>query len=174
MSAPGVVRTGALAAAVLCLPAGAAVTLLALRHDRTVQAAAPAPTLAAGDAAAAKTAAIQAARDILSYDYRTLPRDIARAEADATGQFAQQYAASAARLQAEAKRLRAIVRATPSVAGVEEATPSAVVVLVFVDQATVKQLPGAKNPSTRIDQSRVRLTMTQVDGRWLVAALAAL
>ena len=43
-----------------------------------------------------------------------------------------------------------------------------------VDQATVKQVPGEKTPTTRIDQSRVRVTMTKVDGKWLVSELAAL
>jgi hypothetical protein len=45
---------------------------------------------------------------------------------------------------------------------------------VFVDQASVKQLPGQRTPTTRIDQSRVRMTMTKVDGRWKVSQLAAL
>ena len=47
-------------------------------------------------------------------------------------------------------------------------------VLLFVDQASVRKTPGAKTPTTRIDQSRVRVTMTLVNGRWLVSDLAAL
>ena len=66
------------------------------------------------------------------------------------------------------------MQASPAAPGVESATAGQVVVLLFVDQASVKQTAGQGTPSTRIDQSRVRLTMTLVDGRWLVSSLAAL
>ena len=46
--------------------------------------------------------------------------------------------------------------------------------LVFVDQASVKQLQGARTPTTRIDPSRVLMGMQRVGGRWLVATLSAL
>jgi Mce-associated membrane protein len=123
---------------------------------------------------AAVAAARQAVRDILSYDYRTLKADIAKAKSETTGLFAKQYAGSAEKLLAQAGELRAIVRATPSTAGIVSATADEVVVLIFVDQASVKQQPGQKTPSTRIDQSRVRMTMTEVDGRWKLSQLAAL
>jgi Mce-associated membrane protein len=122
----------------------------------------------------AVAAARQAAHDILSYDYRTLDDDIARAKTETTGLFASQYAGSAGTLLAQARQLRAIVQATPSTPGVVSATPDEVVVLVFVDQASVKQAAGQKSPTTRIDQSRVRMTMTKVGDRWLVSQLAAL
>ncbi|MDQ1697704.1 MAG: hypothetical protein QOJ03_3057, partial [Frankiaceae bacterium] len=53
-------------------------------------------------------------------------------------------------------------------------THDEVVVLLFVDQASVKQVAGEKTPTTRIDQSRVRMTMTKVGGDWLVSQLDAL
>ena len=122
----------------------------------------------------AVVAARQAARDILSYDYRRLPADIAKAKSETTGLFAKQYAGSADTLLQQAGQLRAIVLATPATPGVVSATDDEVVVLVWVDQASVKQLSGQKSPTTRIDQSRVRMTMTKVDGRWKVSQLAAL
>ncbi|HET7312211.1 MAG TPA: hypothetical protein VFJ17_12900 [Mycobacteriales bacterium] len=122
----------------------------------------------------ALAAAKRAAHDILSYDYRNLDADIAKAKSETTGLFARQYAGSAATLLAQARQLRAIVQATPSVPGVVSATGDEVVVLVWVDQASVKQLTGQKTPTTRIDQSRVRMTMTKVGGAWKVAQLAAL
>ena len=122
----------------------------------------------------AATAAKQAAHDILSYDYRSLDQDIAKAKSETTGLFAKQYAGTAGTLLAQARQLRAIVQATPSAPGVVSATKDEVVVLVWVDQASVKQLSGQKTPTTRIDQSRVRMTMTKVDGRWKVSQLAAL
>jgi len=122
----------------------------------------------------AVVAAEQAARDILSYDYRNLQADIAKAKSETTGLFARQYAGSADSLLAQAGQLRAIVQATPAIPGVVSATEDEVVVLVWVDQASVKQLAGQKTPTTRIDQSRVRMTMTKVGGRWKVSQLAAL
>ena len=122
----------------------------------------------------AVVAAKQAARDILSYDYRNLQTDIAKAKSETTGLFARQYAGSADALLAQASQLRAIVQATPAAPGVVNATKDEVVVLVWVDQASVKQLAGQKSPTTRIDQSRVRMTMTKVDGKWKVSQLAAL
>ena len=153
-------------AAALCVPVAAGVVVLGL-HDRA-------------DAATddARTAAVEAARraahDVLSYDYRTLDKNIALAKSEATGLFAKQYAQSTDQLVEQARQTRAIVQATPSSPGVVTASNDEVVVLLFVDQASVKQLAGQKTPATRIDQSRVRLTMTKVGGRWLVSQLAAL
>lgn len=123
----------------------------------------------------AVNAARQAARDILSYDYRSLQSDIAKAKSETTGLFAKQYSGSASTLLAQAAELRAIVQATPaSPPAIVSATADQVVVLVFVDQASVKQPAGQKTPATRIDQSRVRMTMTKVGNAWKVSQLAAL
>jgi Mce-associated membrane protein len=110
---------------------------------------------------------------ILSYDYRSIASDIAKAKADTTGVFAHQYATSADKLLSQAKQVKAIVQATVGSAGVVSAGTDNVVVLLFVDQATVRQAPGNSSPQTRIDQDRVLATMTNVGGKWLVSALAA-
>lgn len=151
---------------VLCLPALAALVLLLLGS--------PQQSISATDRTAALSAATAAVHDVLSYDYRTLDRDISKAKSETTGVFAQQYAQSSSQLLTQAKQLKAIVQASVGLPGVVSARHDTVVVLVFVDQASVKQLPGQKTPTTRIDQSRVRLTMTKVGTRWLVSALAAL
>ena len=153
-------------AAMLCLPAVAVVSLLAVdqAHANAVTAA----------RAGALPAATRAAHDLLSYDYRTMNADIARAKAETTGLFSSQYAGTATQLAAQARQLRAIVQVTTNSPSVLSATASQVVVLVFVDQASVRKSATDKTPVTRIDQSRVRLTMTKVHGRWLVSQLAAL
>lgn len=150
----------------LCLPALAVLVVLLVRSQ--------ASSISAGARSAAVSAATTAAHDVLSYDYRTLDRDIAKAKSETTGVFAQQYAQSSAQLLTQARQLKAIVQASVGLPGVVSAHHDTVVVLVFVDQASVKQLPGQKTPTTRIDQSRVRLTMSKVGARWLVSALAAL
>lgn len=148
------------------IPAGTAVGLL-WAHD-----AARARVDSAGSAAlaAARTDALA----LLSYDYRSIRADVTRATADTTGAFRAQYGRTAATLLSEASSLRAIVQATVGTAAVVQAHAQRVTVLLFVDQASVKQLPGARTPTTRIDQSRVLMGMQRVGGRWLVATLSAL
>ena len=159
--------------AVLCVLVGAADLALGLGGGGTVDAVAEARAVQHARTAAV-AAARTAARDLLSYDYRTMDRDIARAKSETTGLFAGQYASASDRLAQQAKQARAIVQASPSAPGVVSASRDQVVVLLFVDQASVKQTPGQRQPTTRIDQSRVRMTMTLVRGRWLVSQLAAL
>jgi Mce-associated membrane protein len=157
--------------ALLCFPVGvAAIVFLAVTPSSNAGGASSllSPTSQTG---------LQAARTaipaILSYDYRSISADIAKAKADTTGVFAKQYAASAGKLLTQAKQVRAIVQATVGSAGVVSAGPGNVVVLLFVDQATVRQVAGQSTPQTRIDQDRVLATMTNVNGAWLVSALAA-
>ena len=169
--AEGPRRNGALGVvaavcAALCLPAAAAAVLLLVRG--------PAPDATAHARRDALHAATGAVHDLLSYDYRTLDADVSRAKTRTTGVFSQQYAQTAGQLLTEAKQLKAIVQASVGLPGVVSASGDRVVVLVFVDQASVKQLPGQKTPTTRIDQSRVQVTMTKVHGTWLVSALSAL
>jgi Mce-associated membrane protein len=159
-------RAAAVVATLLCVPLAVALPTLATRE---------------GDAlsderarSAAAVAAKQAVETVLSYDYRTIDDDIANARADATGEFAEQYAASAEQLADQAGQTRAIVQATASQPAVVAAEGDQVVVLLFVDQASVKQLDDAASPATRIDQSRVRVTMSRVGDRWLISQLAAL
>jgi Mce-associated membrane protein len=132
------------------------------------------PSLLSSTDSSALRAARTSVHTILSYDYRTITTDIANAKADSTGVFAGQYASTAKQLLSEASQVKAIVQATVGSAGVVSASGDNVVVLLFVDQATVRKTPGKATPTTRIDQSRVRVTMTRVGGRWLVSDLAAL
>ncbi|MDT7546549.1 MAG: Mce-associated rane protein [Actinomycetota bacterium] len=151
---------------VLCLAAGVAAGVLAWqrRSDTALE--------------KARTDAVSAARvaasDILGYDYRSVEQSIQRARSETTGAFRTQYDSTAETLLPQSKQLKAIVQATVGSAAVMSATRTRVVVLLFVDQATVKQQPGAKTPETRIDQSRVRMTMSRTGGHWLVSELSAL
>ena len=151
---------------VLCLVAAAALGTLQLqRRDRVAT-------------ERARTEAVSAAKlaagNILGYDYRSIEASIARARATTTGAFRTEYEKTAKTLLPQSKQLKAIVQATVGSAAVMSATDERVQVLLFVDQATVKQVAGEKTPTTRIDQSRVRMTMTKVGGDWLVSELSAL
>ncbi|MBV9293147.1 MAG: hypothetical protein JO222_11910 [Frankiales bacterium] len=155
------------AAVVLCvlpLPTAAVLAALVERGSAT-----------SPSTAGALVAAQRAAREVLSYDYRTMNADLARAEGQMTPSFRRAFASTAASLAAEARQVKAIVQATPAgPPGIVSAVTDRVVVLLFVDQAAVKQTPGTTTPTTRIDQERVQLTMTRSGGRWLVAGIAAL
>jgi len=164
-------RSATVVLGVLCVPAAVAAIVFGVV---TPSSGANSPSsLTSSTSQAALLAAKTEIPTILSYDYRSIASDIAKAKADTTAVFAHQYATSARPLLTQAQQVRAIVQATVGSAGVVSAASGNVVVLLFVDQATVRQSPGASSPQTRIDQDRVLATMTNVHGKWLVSALAA-
>lgn len=118
-------------------------------------------------------AAPRIVRDVLSYDYRTMDADIAQARRDTTGAFAQQYDAYATDLESKAVANRAIVQAQPQAPGIVSASAHRVVILVFVDQVSVRQPQASAQPTTSAAQSRVQLTLQKVGSRWLLVALSA-
>jgi hypothetical protein len=69
---------------------------------------------------------------------------------------------------------KAIVQASVQSGSVVNFAKNQVTVLLFVDQASVRQDSGQKTPVTRIDQARVQMTMVKQHGRWLVAQLTSL
>lgn len=121
---------------------------------------------------AAQAAAEAAATAVLSYDYRRLDRDFARAQRLLTGQFAKDYAKTTDKVvRPSAEQVQAVVTADVAASAVVR-TPSGdeVVVLLFVNQTTTStRLEGPK-----VDLNRVRMTMREVDGVWKVADVDAL
>ncbi|GII04705.1 hypothetical protein [Planobispora takensis] len=118
-------------------------------------------------------AARSAAPGMLSYDYRTIEQDLARAGGYTTGALTGHYRRLAASLAPEARRQRAVQSATVTGAAVESAGPDRVDVLLFVDMSTVRESPGDE-PRRQVGQSRARLVMVRVDSRWLVSELSTL
>jgi len=161
------VRRGliSIVASALCFPAAVGVVLLAGKasdaHDRD-------------DArSSALGAAARIARELLSYDYRTIDRDLARARADTTGALGQQYAEAAAQLRTQALATHAIVQARVRDTGVVSASTDRVVVLAFIDQVSITRTSKSAVPGTRLIPSTVQLTLTKVGNGWRVSALAA-
>ncbi|KPC60186.1 hypothetical protein [Streptomyces chattanoogensis] len=121
----------------------------------------------------------KAAPEILSYDYRHLDRDFAKARAHLTGSFAGKYRKTTTRVVAPtAEKYRGVVTATVAkppaggapAASVVSASPEKVVVLVFMNQVTNStQVSGP-----RLDLNRVRMTLVDTSGGWKVSALDAL
>ncbi|GAC1374108.1 MAG: hypothetical protein NVSMB4_01310 [Acidimicrobiales bacterium] len=123
----------------------------------------------------ARRAALESSRDaarvLFSYDYRTLAKDFSAGRAVATGRFRQQYADTTSKVVSPvAAQKQAVVKADVVAAGVVRASPDTVVTIVFVNQVTTSSLTSGP----KIDLSRVRMTLQNVDGRWLVSNVEAL
>jgi Mce-associated membrane protein len=157
--------TASVVAAALCLPASVGVVLLAGRASATAD----------EDNArhGALSAAARIARDVLSYDYRTIDSDITRARAETTGEFARQYATAVDDLRSQAKQTQAIVQARVRDTGIVTASADRVVVLVFTDQVSITRDPGAATPTTRVIPGTVQLTLSKVGDRWRISQLSA-
>jgi Mce-associated membrane protein len=127
----------------------------------------------------ALAAAQKAAPIVLSYDYRHLDRDFARARTHLTGDFRDEYAKTTKTVVGPtATKYKGVVKATiaaptsggsPAASAVS-ASPDKVVVLLFVNQVTEStQVSGS-----RLDLNRVRMTMTHTGDGWKVSAVDAL
>ncbi|MEU5535608.1 hypothetical protein [Streptomyces sp. NPDC020362] len=129
--------------------------------------------------AEALMAARRAAPVVLSYDYRHLDRDFARARDRLTGHFRDEYRKTTTSVVGPtARKYHGVVKATVAepasggvpAASVVSASPDKAVVLLFVNQVTEStQVPGS-----RLDLNRVRMTMSRTSGRWKVSAVDAL
>jgi Mce-associated membrane protein len=121
---------------------------------------------------AARTSASDAARtrlpQVLSYDYRTLDKDLANARAGTTGDFHDQFSELTTKVVGPAAAQQQIVtRTTVAASSVVSADPDQVVLLVFLDQVTQTKA----DPSSRVDGARVRAILRRQDGQWLVSEL---
>ncbi|MFE5752369.1 hypothetical protein ACFQ7I_01410 [Streptomyces massasporeus] len=127
----------------------------------------------------ALAAARKAAPVVLSYDYRRLDRDFARARAHLTGDFRDEYGRTTKTVVGPtARKYHGVVKAEvvepagggAPAASVVSAAPDRAVVLLFVNQVTRStQVTGS-----RVDLNRVRMTLTRTSGGWRVSGVDAL
>jgi len=116
-------------------------------------------------AGAAATAAVP---DVLSYNYRTIYDDLARARTHLTGDFAGQFDQLTRKIVApQAIQGQINTHAEIAASSVVEADVDRVVELLFVNQTT----QGANLPQPRVDGSRLVLTMQKVHDQWLIQNL---
>lgn len=119
----------------------------------------------------AVSSATTAAVDVLSYDYRHLDKDFAKAKRHLAPGFAEQYSKTTTTVvRPSALKIKAVVSAQVIKGSVVSATPDRVVTLLFVNQTTSSTLRSGK----RTDLNRVRMTMERSGDRWLVASVQAL
>ncbi len=138
-------RIGAIVAAVLLVAVGV-LGVLAVRDSRT--AAARADGLAA---------AAELTPRLLTYDFRSLADEFA----GQYGSFADQI------LSPNAAAQKFQTKATVRNYAVISASTDELVALLFLDQATNSKALTAP----RLDNAGVRVTMREVDGKWLVAGM---
>lgn len=123
----------------------------------------------------ARTEALEAARDaarlLFSYDHNRLEQDFEAALAVTTGSFREDYERTTREVvQPVAEQYDAVVDAAVVEASVVSAEPERVVVVAFVNQTTT----STRVEGPKIDQSRVRMVVRDVDGTWLVQEVKAL
>ncbi|GAA4546441.1 hypothetical protein [Pseudonocardia xishanensis] len=118
----------------------------------------------------ARTEATEAARtsvaQVLSYSPQTVDADMARARENVTGDFATEFNGLLGSLVQPAVTQGLTTTTTATRAGVVEASPSQVQVLLYLEQRTTR-------PDTQptANASKALVTMTDVDGRWLISDL---
>jgi Mce-associated membrane protein len=129
------------------------------RHDEQVD---------AGQEASA--AAERALPFVLSYDYRQLPADKARAVRYLSPKYQKEYTATFDKLIAStdgrpgpAKQTSAVVKATVRSVGVVDSESDVAKVIVFIDQATTKN-----GGTPKFSLNRLTVSMVRSGNSWLV------
>lgn len=117
---------------------------------------------------AGMAAAIELTPRLLTYDYRSLEDDKTRAREATTGDFTTQYDQLAEKiLSPNAGAQHFVTKATVRDAAQISWSGDEVVTLLFLDQATSSKALTAP----RLDNAGVRVTVREVDGRWLIAGM---
>jgi Mce-associated membrane protein len=121
---------------------------------------------------AAAHAAIRAAADgavaSLSYSPDNMDRDFANAKSHLTGEFLAYYNTFTEQIVAPMVQQKHITQTATIVrAAVSELYPDSAVVLVFLNESTSSK----DKPQPLATPSSVRITLTKVDGSWLISKL---
>ncbi|TIC79943.1 J domain-containing protein [Nocardioides sp. GY 10127] len=164
--ATGWVPSGWLLAAVALLAAlcvGGTAAVAAQPHHRVIQG--DAGTVEA-DAAEAQAAAERAVGPILSYDYRTMDEDAARARTFLTDSYVEDsYDPLFAVLEENAPKTKTVVGPVDVVdSGIVRVGDGRVQVLVLCN----RQRTNAQVTTPDVFQDQLTLTMVETDGEWLV------
>ncbi|WP_327097653.1 hypothetical protein OIE68_01880 [Nocardia vinacea] len=122
----------------------------------------------------AAEAAARAARDsaqsriptVLSYDFNTIDTEFPKVTDNLTGTFRDDFSKLSSTVIIPAAHRDSIVTTAKVVeTSVVTATVDKVAVLLFLDQETT----SSKYQGPRLDGSRIRVTMTHADDRWLIS-----
>jgi Mce-associated membrane protein len=112
----------------------------------------------------ARNAAQSEAKDLLSYNFRTLDYDLSKAKSEMTPGMAKSFSDywQIFRPSVEKSQTQALTQI--QVTGVTDATPNRVEVVLFVKMISV----NAAHKEPQVDTSWPRLTMQKVGKKWLI------
>jgi Mce-associated membrane protein len=117
------------------------------------------------DTTAALAAATDGVATVLSYNYKSLDADFAKAESLLTPSFRKNYDATTAKgVQPLAAKYHAVSTAQVTAAGVMSQSGSHVQVVVFVSQ----QVTNTQLSAPRLDRSRIIVDLQKSGSRWLI------
>jgi Mce-associated membrane protein len=125
----------------------------------------PKQQINAGVAREVVSAASDGTVALLSYSPESLDKDFANAKSHLSGDFLSYYDQFTAQIVAPAAKEKALKTIAHVIgAGVAELHPDSAVVLVFVDQSTTSK----DKPDPSMAASSVKVTLTRVNGNWLI------
>jgi Mce-associated membrane protein len=119
------------------------------------------------DRASAAAAAKTYAHDVASYSYRHLHRDFGRVESESTPAFRRDFIRSSGSLSKVLVQYKATASAKVLEAGISSISSDKAVVLVFVNQSVA----NSTQQGASTDDSRIKVTLVRVGGRWLLQDL---
>ncbi|WP_280200775.1 hypothetical protein [Nocardia cyriacigeorgica] len=120
----------------------------------------------AGDEA--RDFATETVSQILSYDHRNVEQHFASVLDSLGGEFRPQFEEVSRQVIVPSAQQRQVVTNAEVVgSSVIDARPDQAELLLFVNQSTT----SAEQPNTKLDGSRVRVTVERIDGRWLITEL---
>jgi len=118
---------------------------------------------AAGEAA--KQAAINYAQVLTSIDSNNVDQNFADVLNGATGDFKDMYSKASVQLRQLLIDNKAVAHGAVVESAIQSETKDKVVALLMIDQTVA----NAARPDSRVDRSRMKITMEKVDGRWLAS-----
>ena len=110
----------------------------------------------------AQQAAINYAQILTSIDSNNVDQNFAQVLDGSTGEFKDMYSQSSVQLRQLLIDNKATAHGVVLDSAVQSATKDKVVVLLFVDQS----VSNTSVPDLRVDRSRIKMTMENVDGHW--------
>jgi Mce-associated membrane protein len=124
------------------------------------------------DTITAREQAMAAARDsvveLLSYNYRTIDRQMTDTQGMITGKFKDDYASLLKNVIVPgAKAQQLAIQTTIADDSVVSSSPGEVVLLMFINQ----QSEGHANQNPALTASRVQVTLQRLSGNWMISNL---
>jgi Mce-associated membrane protein len=140
------------------------------RSEHPLEGAAPNGVITSSTARdAGMTAAARLTEQVLSYDWKTLDADMKKAEVLLAPTFRAEYVKTLDGVRDQTIKNQVTLKATAVATSIISASEKKVEALVFVNQTTT-----AKSPTNqRLDQNRVRVTLTRDGGDWRVSKMDA-